>query len=633
MSEIRILNRSEVPERDRWNLASLFPGEDAWEKAFSDFGARVPEIGELRNGIVPEGDGEQGTNRASSAGGEFSATALLKALELRAELGLLGERLGHYASLRQSEDEGDASSRGRLARFMSLATEAEAAWSWFVPALQALPAAFVETCLADPRFADHAVFVRKILRLKPHVLSEAEERLLALQAEANQTAEESFSVLTNVDLDFGSVETPEGPRPLSQSAFASLLRNRDRPTRQRAYEAFYRQFDAHRNTLAALYAGSVKLDVYRAKARNFSSSRAAALFPDDVAESVYDRLVGTVEANLGGLHKYYELRRKALGLSELRHWDVYVPLAEEAKAERSYEEAVDLVCEALAPLGEEYVETIRKGFLGGWVDRYENKGKTSGAFSAGSYSADPFILMNYKSDVLHDVFTLAHEGGHSMHSLFSARSNPFSSYDYTIFEAEVASTFNEELLFRHLYDRAPDQATKLALMSNRVDNIVATLFRQTMFAEFEHKTHAMQEGGEPLTVDSLRSVYRALLEKYFGPGLVLETASDLEGLRIPHFYRAFYVYKYATGISASMALAKRVLAGGEGARADYFSFLRSGGSRYPIEALKVAGVDMADPAPVEAACGEFAANVEELGRLLEGKGAHGASGATAGARR
>ena len=599
MNESRIPERKEVPVADRWNLESLFATEAEWEQAFIEYGKGREDIAELRPSIGR------------------SPEDFLALLALRSRHGLLGERLAIYGNLRQSEDEGDSESRGRLARFMSVATEVEAAWSWLVPAIQALPEAFMGLCLSDPRFVDYAVFLRKILRFKPHVLSEAEERLLALQAEANQTAEEAFTLLTDVDIDFGSVPTTDGPRPLTQSTFSSLLRNRDRAVRQAAYEAFYRGFDAHKNSIAALYAGSVKLDVYRAKVRNFPSSRAAALFPDDVPETVYDNLVSTVNANLDALHGYYHLRKKALGLPELRHWDVYVPLASEATKERSYEEAVDLVSAALSPLGPDYVGTLKAGLLGGWVDRYENKGKCSGAFSSGSFSAEPFILMNYKPDVLHDVFTLAHEGGHSMHSWHSSRSNPFLSYDYTIFEAEVASTFNEELLFRHLYATAPDLGTKISLMSNRIDSVVGTLFRQTMFAEFELVAHRMQETGEALTVDSLRAAYRGLLVKYFGPALVFEAASDLEGLRIPHFYRAFYVYKYATGISASMALAKRVMEGGKAERDDYFAFLRSGGSRYPIEALRVAGVDMASPAPIESACEQFRADVAELDRLLE----------------
>jgi oligoendopeptidase F len=590
--------RSEVSAGDMWNLASLFTDAAAWESAFAIYKGRIEEIEGARDRL---GAGLQG----------FAGV-----LALRADLGLLTERLGVYANLRLTEDEGDNDARGRLSRFMTAATESETAWAWFVPALLRLPAAEVEAMLGDSLCESYRVFVRKILRTRPHILSEPEERLLALQADANQTASDTFSVLTNVDIDFGQIETASGPRPLTQSTFSSFLRDPDRNLRQRAWEAFYRGFDLHRNTLASLYAGSVKLDVYQARARGFASSRAAALFPDKVPEAVYDNLVGTIRKNLDVLHGYYELRKRALGLPELRHWDVYVPLAPEARAEHSYDEAVRLVSEALAPLGPEYVATLRGGLAGNWVDRYENKGKSSGAFSAGSFSADPFILMNYKPDLLRDVFTLAHEGGHSMHSWYSSRSNPFLCYEYTIFEAEVASTFNEELLFAQLYAAAPDDATRVSLMSTKVDNIVATLFRQTMFAEFEAQVHSMQESGEPLTVDSLRQTYHGLLTAYFGPAMTFEAASDLEGLRIPHFYRAFYVYKYATGISASIALARRLLAGSAQVRDDYFAFLRSGGSRYPIEALRVAGVDMASPGPIEDACAGFRADVEELARLL-----------------
>jgi oligoendopeptidase F len=291
-----------------------------------------------------------------------------------------------------------------------------------------------------------------------------------------------------------------------------------------------------------------------------------------------------------------------------------------AARKTSWNEAVDLVCTALAPLGEEYAATLRAGLLGRWADRYENKGKRSGAFSAGSYTGDPYILMNYKDDAIRDVFTLAHEGGHSMHSRYSAQSNPFMHYNYAIFEAEVASTFNEELLFRHLLKQAANEkgseSFRTYLVNKRADDILATLYRQTMFAEFEKRTHELEEGGNPLTADLLRAEYRKLMEKYFGPDMTLEEESDLEGLRIPHFYRAFYVYKYSTGISASLALAERVLSGGSREREDYFTFLKSGGSRFPLESLKIAGVDMSEPAPVEAACKVFANLVEELERLL-----------------
>ena len=596
---VRVPARSEVLETDTWDLSQLFKGESAWEEALAKLEALVARIGDFKGSLGA------------------SVEAFGVALDFYRDFGLLDERLAYYASLRENEDEGDGTARGRFARYMSASTRAQGAWAWFVPEIQSLPESFVTPCLGDPRFADYAVFLRRLLRFKPHILGEKEERILALQAESAGVAQDAFSVLTNVDVDFGTVQTAEGPRPLTQSSYQSFLRSPDRDLRKRAFFQFYGAYDAHKNTLAALYSGSVKQDKYRAVVRNFPSARSAALFPDDVQESVYDNLVASISDNLGVLHEYYELRRRAMKLDELRHYDVYVPLAPEAKARHSYTEAVDLVCAALSPLGEEYVGTLRAGIEGRWVDRYENKGKHSGAFSAGSFSGEPYILLNYKEDLLHDVFTLAHEGGHSMHSWYSARSNPFLSYGYTIFEAEVASTFNEQLLFRHLYDRAEGVEAKASLVSAKLDDLVGTLFRQTMFAEFERRSHEMVESDTPLTVDALRGEYRGLLGKYFGKALVLEDLSDLECLRIPHFYNAFYVYKYSTGISASIALSQRVLGGGKKEVEDYFAFLRSGGSRFPIESLKAAGVDMSSPEPVRAACRDFAAWSAELKSLLK----------------
>lgn len=594
----RIRLRSEVPESDRWDISGLFTDKAAWEDGLARFAAmagRVPTLGAVPDRAV------------------FRAV-----LAAYAECLLLDERLGAWSHLRVTEDEGDSGARGDFSRYIAAATKVQAAWSWLVPAIQALPEDFVAACLADTGFAEFKVYLSKLLRFKPHILSEAEERLLALQTETNQLARETFGILTNVDLDFGMVSTPEGDRPLTQSTYASFMRHPDRTVREKAYRQFYAAYGAHANTLASLYAGSVKLDAYQAAVRKYPSAREAALFPDDVPAAVYDNLVDTVNAHLPVLHEYYALRTRALGLApgELRHWDVYVPMLPEAKASHRYEEAVDLISAALAPLGGEYVGTLRSGLLGRWVDRYENRGKRSGAFSAGGFTGEPYILMNYKEDVLRDVFTLAHEGGHSMHSWYSARSNPFLCYSYTIFEAEVASTFNEELLFRHLYEGSADKAARASLLAARLDDMLATLFRQTMFAEFEARAHALHESGRPLTLQALRAEYRVLLEKYFGPSVKLEDVSDLEGLRIPHFYNAFYVYKYATGLSASVALAERVLSGGEREREDYFAFLKSGGSRYPIEALKVAGVDMSTSAPVEAACARFAAGVRELSELI-----------------
>ncbi|MDR2747063.1 MAG: oligoendopeptidase F [Treponema sp.] len=599
MAQTNIPSRAEQRSENTWDLSKLFSSDEAWGAALAEYEKKTGQIDRYRGTLGK------------------SADALADYLDFIRDFRILEERLNYYADLRQTEDEGSNAARTITGKFMMAAARAQAASSWEAPEIQAIPEADMERFLQDPRLSEYRIYLKKLLRYKPYILSDAEERLIALHAEGEGVAADTFSVLTNVDLDFGTIDTPEGPLPLSQSTWSVFMEHPGRDIRRRAYEQFYSYFESHKTSLASLYSGSVKNDVIRARIRGFPSARQAALFPDKVDEKVYDNLIGAVSANLGPLHRYYSLRKKALGLTELRHYDVYAPIVSRAIKETSWDEAVDLISAALAPLGDEYVGTLRAGLLGRWADRYENKGKRSGAFSAGSFTGDPYILMNYKSDSIRDVFTLAHEGGHSMHSWYSARSNPFMQYNYTIFEAEVASTFNEELLFRHLLKTAEGRDLKRYLVNKRADDILATLYRQTMFAEFEKRSHELEEGGTPLTVDVLRGEYRKLLEKYFGPDMVFEEASDLEGLRIPHFYRAFYVYKYSTGISAALALAERVLSGGSREREDYYAFLKSGGSRYPIEALAVAGVDMSSPAPVEAACKSFSRLVEELEGLLD----------------
>jgi oligoendopeptidase F len=401
------------------------------------------------------------------------------------------------------------------------------------------------------------------------------------------------------------------------------MENSDRNIRKLTYNQFYTEFGKHKTTLGSLYAGSVKNDCVKARIRGFESARAASLFSDNVSGSVYDNLVSTIHGNLAPLHKYYALHKRLLGLDkpglDLRHYDVYAPIitsnSKNASRITKWDEAVDILEKALSPLGDEYVNILCTGLRGRWADRYENKGKRSGAFSSGSYTSAPYILMNYKDDSVRDISTLAHEGGHSMHSYYSALNNPFMQYGYTIFEAEVASTFNEELLFRYLCKNADSPELRLYYVNKRADDILATLYRQTMFAEFEDIVHKAEERGEALTTEYFRSVYRKLLETYFGHDMVLEDLSDLEGLRIPHFYNAFYVYKYATGVSASLALAERVLSGGTKERDDYYAFLKSGGSRFPIDSLKIAGVDMTQSGPVVSACGVFAKLVDELEAL------------------
>ena len=433
-----------------------------------------------------------------------------------------------------------------------------------------------------------------------------------------QTPYNAFSVLSNVDMNktFGTVNVCGEERPLTETTWSVFMENQDRKVREEAYKKFYKKFEEHQNTIAALYAGNVNQDVFLMRARGYSSSLEMALFGNKVPVSVYHNLIDCVHKNLAPLHEYYALRKKVLGVEELRHYDVYVPLVKSVETKTSYDEAVEICRKALSPLGTEYTDRLCDGLKNGWVDRYENVGKRSGAFSSGSYIGNPYILLNYKDDVIRDVFTMAHEGGHSMHSWYSVHNNPFMCYDYTIFEAEVASTFNEELVFEYLLKNAETKEMRAYLLSMRAGDILATLYRQTMFAEFELKAHELVEGGTPLTAELLRKIYRELLELYFGPEMHFEQNSDMEGLRIPHFYSSFYVYKYATGISAALALAKRVTEGGAKEREDYFAFLKSGGSRYPIESLRIAGVDMEKTKPVQDACDEFAKVIAELKEIL-----------------
>ncbi len=597
MNEHAIPLRKNVKKDDCWDLSTLFRSDDEWEKS-------LKEIEPLAQKIV------------SFKGTLNNQSNLLETLAINEKLELLSERLGNYAFLHTAQDAGDSNAQDKMGRYMMAASNAEALTSFVVPEIQAIGANELKQMLLLDDFKPYKIFLQKLIRMAPYILSEKEERIFALQQESMQVPSKAFSMLTNVDIDFGTIKTNEGEKPLSQTTYSSFLINPDREVRKTAYNQLYSAFDNHKNTITALYAGSVNQDVYRARARGYNSSIEKALFPDNVPVSVYENLVGTIRSNLGPLHKYYSLIKKVLKLDELRHYDVYMPLTKDVKFITPYTKAVDMITDALSPLGEEYTSTLRNGLLNGWVDRYENKGKRSGAFSSGGYEGYPYILMNYKDDVIRDVFTLAHEGGHSMHSWYAAKSNPFMHYNYTIFEAEVASTFNEQLLFDHMLKNTSDKNEKAYLLCIRAGDILATLYRQTMFAEYEKKTHELVESGTPLSVDVCRATYRELLETYFGSEMIFEEHSDLECLRIPHFYNAFYVYKYSTGISAALALAKKVTTGGIKERDDYFAFLKSGGSRYPIEALKVAGVDMEQSTSIQDAVNVFSNLVDEIEKLL-----------------
>ncbi len=400
---------------------------------------------------------------------------------------------------------------------------------------------------------------------------------------------------------------------LSHGNFSTFLINPDRGVRQKAFFQYYQAYENHKHTLAATLSHSFKKDLFYSRARNFDNCRAAALFAENISENVYENLVQTVKSNRAPFFKYMNFRKQILALSELHFYDSYVPIVSGVAFHIPYEEAVDMSIEAMRPLGEDYIKVLQDGLLGGWVDRYENRGKRSGAYSAGSYDSPPYILLNYEAQNINSVYTLLHEGGHSMHSFYSNKHQPYVDHDYTIFAAEVASTFNENLLSRYLLDHYKNDPARTAYILNReIDNIRATLFRQTMFAEFEKITHRIVEDNSPLTLDVITDTYRELLETYFGDTLVLDPALSLECLRIPHFYSAFYVYKYATGISAAIALADKVVNEGASARAAYLNFLKLGGSKFPLDELADAGVDMQSPEPVQRAIQYFSDLVDRL---------------------
>ncbi|MCR4579393.1 MAG: oligoendopeptidase F [Treponema sp.] len=595
MSE-KIRERKDVPAEDKWDLSSIYKSDKEWEEDLK----KLPGLTEK----VLAFKGKLGDSKESLLQGLKAYEALLLKLET----------VYHYTSLQHYADEGDSSATEREGRAMIAYTKASADLSFFDPELQTIDEKELRSWISEADFADYKVYIEKLLYKKQYILSEKEERLMSLQMQSAQTAESAYSMLTNVDLnkDFGTINVEGKEMPLTQSTFSTLIKNHDRSIREKTYKQFYKKFEDYQNTIAALYSGSVNQDIFSTRARGFNSSLEAALYGNKVPVSVYKNLIDCIHKNLPALHDYYSLRKKLLGLDELRHWDVYVPLVKSVKVNTSYKDSVEICRKALAPLGKEYTDRLCDGLLNGWADRYENAGKHSGAFSSGAYIGNPYILLNYDENDIRDVFTMAHEGGHSMHSWYSVHNNPFMCYDYTIFEAEVASTFNEELVFQYMLANAQDNDMKKYLLAMRADDILATLYRQTMFAEYELKTHELVEAGTPLTAENCRKIYRGLLEEYFGPEMHFEDNSDMEGLRIPHFYSAFYVYKYATGISAAIALATRVRKGGDAEREDYFKFLKSGGSRYPIESLRIAGVDMEKVEPVQAACDIFKDIVTQL---------------------
>jgi oligoendopeptidase F len=599
MTTPKTLTRAHLLDSDKWDLTHLFSGADKWTEDFAWIQQSYPKLTEWKGHL-----------------GE-SAGMLAGCLEFEKSLDLKIERVYHYASLQLAEDSANPEHLARMGQLQNLLTKIGEAASFLGPEIQAISDEKFGQFLEDPALSTWKTALRKIRRMKPHVLSEPEERLLALGSSALDGYDDTFSQLTDVDMKFGVLTDEKGEeKPLTQSSYSSFLVKRDHALRKRAFHQFYEEFQDHRFTLASSLAYSVKADVFRARARNYPSALEASLFRDDVPAAVYDGLISAVRRNLGPLFRYYELRRRVLRLDELHHYDTYVPLVPEIDSHVTFDEAIEQILAAFQPLGREYTAALSEGLRGRWCDRYETKGKRSGAFSSGSFGAPPYILMNYKSDVFSDVYTLAHEAGHSMHTWFAQRSQSFQDYDYPIFLAEVASTFNEELLTHHLLEETNDPKMRAYIINRQIDDLRGTLFRQTMFAEFEKVIHVIEERGDALTLDVFKSEYHTLLQAYFGEGVVLDPQLDLECLRIPHFYNAFYVYKYATGISAAVALSERVLAKEAGSAESYHDFLKSGGSKFPLETLQAAGVDMTTSAPIESTLRLFERRLAELETLL-----------------
>lgn len=596
----KLLRRAEVTREHTWDLESVYASNELWEQ---DFG-KV-------QGLIPKVEGFQGKLGQS-------AETLVEALKARDEIYMLLEQVGAFARMRKDEDNANSTFVALNDRVVSLYARVRAAVSYMTPELLAIPSDTLTTWLeSSAALKAYKHELEDTLREKAHVRSSEVEALLAQSTEIAGASQSIFGMLDNADMKFPKVKDENGNEvELTKGRFIRFLESPDRRVREEAFTALYSTYAKFRNTLAATYSSSVKKDIFYARARNYPNARAMALSGSNIPESVYDNLVETVNRNLPSLHRYVRLRQKMLGLSDLHMYDLYTPMVAEADKKVPYGEAVESIMAALKPLGEEYLKVARQGLTSArWVDIYENEGKSSGAYSGGAFTTHPFILMNYQ-ETLDSMFTLAHELGHSMHSYQTRQSQPYHYGHYTIFVAEVASTFNEALLTDHLLKQTDDKRLRMYLINHYLEQFRTTLFRQTMFAEYEHVAHKLAEENQALTPDLLCSEYYKLNQKYYGTsGMVVDKAIELEWGRIPHFYRAFYVYQYATGLSAAVALSQQVLAEGKPAVDRYMGFLSRGGSDYSINLLKGAGVDMTSPEPVQKALDVFASLLDQMEAL------------------
>ena len=588
-------NRDEIPEQYRWAISDLYPTDEAWNAEYTALEAEIPQF-------ASHWCGKLGQSLQTLA----DALCALFQLEQRCE------RLVVYANQKLHEDTANAVYQGFADRAQRLSVALSSSVSFVEPEILSIPEDHLQEILEGNMFPEYKRTISEIVRNRKHVLSYEMEQLLSSAGEMAEGASDTFSAFTNADLKFPMVKDETGASvELTEARYVPLLKSHNPRVRKDAFEALFSTYASFQNTLAATFSANIKKEIFYSKARRFSSTREASLFYSRIPLSVYDNLVSTINNHLDLLHRYVALRKRVLAAEPLHIYDMYVPIVQDVKMKLSYADAKKLVKEALSPLGKSYQDTLQEAFDSRWIDVYENRGKRGGAYSWGAYGVHPYVLLNHKDD-LNGAFTLAHEMGHALHSYYSDQSQPYQYAGYKLFVAEVASTVNESLLMQYMLNRATDRKERLYLLGHYLEEFRATVFRQTMFAEFEQIVHASAEAGEPLTAQTLCDTYLALNKRYFGPELVLDKGIEMEWARIPHFYTPFYVYQYATGFSAATALSNRILEKGEPAVNAYLSFLRGGSSADPIELLQQAGVDMASPEPIEKALALFEALLGQL---------------------
>ncbi|MGJ7919596.1 oligoendopeptidase F [Neobacillus sp. LXY-4] len=592
--------RQDIAKEDTWKLEDIFSSDDVWEKEFQEVKNLIPGIKEYVGKL------------------NTSADTLYNALSLQDQILERLSKLYTYAHMRYDQDTTNSFYQGLDDRIKNLYSQAGSALAFIVPELLSIDENKVKGFLNEKqelKLYEHAL--DEINLQRPHVLSAEQEALLAEAGEVLNSSSTTFGILNNADLEFPSIKDENGGEvEITHGRYIRFLESQDRRVREDAFKAVYGTYGKFQNTFASTLAGTVKKDNFSARVRKYESARHAALSANNIPESVYENLVETIHEYLPLLHRYIKLRKEALGLDELHMYDLYTPLVKNVKMEISYDQAKDLILKGLAPLGEDYLNVLKEGFENRWVDVHENKGKRSGAYSSGSYGTNPYILMNWQDNV-NNLFTLAHEFGHSVHSYYTRKSQPYPYGSYSIFVAEVASTCNEALLNEYLIKTTEDEEKRLYLLNHYLEGFRGTVFRQTMFAEFEHLIHQKAQNNEPLTPDLLTKEYYQLNKKYFGEeNIVIDEEIGLEWARIPHFYYNYYVYQYATGFSAATALSKQILEEGEPAVTRYLDFLKSGSSDYPIEVLKKAGVDMTSKKPIADACKAFEQKLMEMEKLL-----------------